>query len=150
MRKTNKTNLRFQYQGKNLEVVDSFKYLGIMFNFNGTFNMCKKDLSEQASKVMFFLLSKCQSFSIPLDLQCELFDRLVVPILLYGSEVWGFRSNAVAKRVHLKFCKYSVKLKKSTGNCMVYGELGRFPIEVAIKTRMIGYWGKIVTGKQLN
>ena len=32
---------------------------------------------------------------------------------------------------------------------MVYGELGRFPIDVAIKTRMIGYWGKIVTGKQL-
>ena len=32
---------------------------------------------------------------------------------------------------------------------MVYGELGRFPIDVAIKTRMIEYWGKIVTGKQV-
>ena len=32
---------------------------------------------------------------------------------------------------------------------MVYGELGRFPSDVAIKTRMIGYWGKIVTGKQV-
>ena len=59
-RKTNKTNLRFQYQGKNLEVVNCFKYLGIpiMFNLNGHFNMCKKDLSEPASKAMFSLLSK--------------------------------------------------------------------------------------------
>ena len=53
------------------------------------------------------------------------------------------------KEVHLKFCKYVLKLKKSTANCMVYDELGRFPIDVAIKTRMIGCWGKIVTGKQV-
>ena len=87
---------------------------------------------------MFSLLSKCQSFSVPLDLQCEIFDKLVVPILLYGSEVWGFGSNAVAERVRLKFCKYILKLKKSIANCMMYGELGRFPIDIAIKTRMIG------------
>ena len=32
---------------------------------------------------------------------------------------------------------------------MMYGGLGRFPIDVAIKTRVIGYWGKIVAGKQV-
>ena len=73
----------------------------------------QEDPSEQASIAMFSL-GKCQSFNIPLDLQCELFDKLVAPILLYGSEIWGFGSNAVAEREHLKFCKYILKLKKST------------------------------------
>ena len=31
---------------------------------------------------------------------------------------------------------------------MLYGELGRFPIYVLIKSRMIGFWQRIVKGKQ--
>ena len=31
---------------------------------------------------------------------------------------------------------------------MLYGELGRFPISVLIKSRMIGFWQCIVKGKQ--
>ena len=29
---------------------------------------------------------------------------------------------------------------------MVYGELGRYPIEIAIKTRMINYWSRLING----
>ena len=31
---------------------------------------------------------------------------------------------------------------------MVYGELGRYPLDVYIKLRTIKYWAKLVTGKQ--
>ena len=27
---------------------------------------------------------------LPLECQLDLFDKVVVPVLLYGSEVWGF------------------------------------------------------------
>ena len=27
---------------------------------------------------------------LPLDLQLQLFDQLILPILLYGCEIWGF------------------------------------------------------------
>ncbi len=30
---------------------------------------------------------------------------------------------------------------------MVYGESGRFPVAIAIKKKMIGYWGRLLTGK---
>ena len=30
---------------------------------------------------------------------------------------------------------------------MVYGELGRYPIEITIKTRMINYWSRLINGK---
>ena len=36
----------------------------------------------------------------------------------------------------------------STPNCMVYGELGRYPLEIDIKVRMISYWSKLIQGKQ--
>jgi hypothetical protein len=31
---------------------------------------------------------------------------------------------------------------------MVYGELGRYPLEIDIKVRMISYWCKLIQGKQ--
>ena len=30
---------------------------------------------------------------------------------------------------------------------MVYGESGRYPVSIAIKKKMIGYWGRLLTGK---
>ena len=41
-----------------------------------------------------------------------------------------------------------LKLKKSTPNVMVYGETGRFPIQIIVKKRMINYWRRLVTGKE--
>ena len=31
---------------------------------------------------------------------------------------------------------------------MVYEELGRMPLEIKIKTRIVSFWSKIITGKQ--
>ena len=36
---------------------------------------------------------------------CELFDRSIAPILMYGSEVCGFHSVDAEEKVHLNFCK---------------------------------------------
>jgi hypothetical protein len=67
---------------------------------------------------------------------------------LQKSEIWGFGKNDIIKRVHLKFCKLLLRLKVSTPNFMVYGELGRYPLEIDIKVRMSSYWCKLIQGKQ--
>jgi hypothetical protein len=51
-------------------------------------------------------------------------------------------------RIHLKFCKLLLHVKTSTPNFMVYGELGRYPIDIDIKVRMISYWSKLISGNQ--
>ena len=35
-----------------------------------------------------------------------------------------------------------------TCNNMVYGELGRFPLNITIKQRVVGYWAQILSGKE--
>ena len=76
---------------KKVDLVESFKYLGIYFNSKGTFTDTKKHLTEQASKAMISLLRKWRQFDIPVDLMLDLFDKSVTPILLYGCEVGVMR-----------------------------------------------------------
>ena len=73
---------------------------------------------------------------------------LPIHVLLYGSEIWGFKNIDIIERVHLRFCKLILQLKKSTPNFMVYGELGGYPISVIMKVRMIRFWWRILNGKE--
>ena len=82
------------------------------------------------------------------DVMLELFDKTVLPIMLYGCEIWGFGNNNILETVFLKFCKYLLGLKSSTPNCMVYGEVGCYPISVHIKVRMIVYWFKLCSSDE--
>ncbi len=36
---------------------------------------------------------------------------------------------------------------KNTSNDMEYGELGILPLDIYIKSRMIGYWARLISGK---
>ena len=40
-----------------------------------------------AIKVIYFILSKSKDHNLPLDCKLKLFDSMVIPIFLYGSEL---------------------------------------------------------------
>ena len=105
-------------------------------------------MKDQATKAMFALLSKGRRLKLPIDVMLDLFDKTVLPVLLYGCEVWGCEKNIVLDTVYLKFCKYLLGLKTSTPNCMVFGELGTYPISVTIKVRLVSYWLNIVSADE--
>ena len=73
---------------------------------------------------------------------------MIVPILLYCSEVTGFESSYIPELLCTQFYKIILNVKKTTPNCILYGELGRYPISAQIKSRMIGFCLRIVIGKQ--
>ena len=79
--------------------------------------------------------------------QCHLFDACIVPILLYGCEIWGFSNITDIERVQTFFCKYILRLGTKTANCLALGELGRKRLACTIKERMINFWVRLMTGK---
>ena len=116
----------FKFGDEVIEVTESYKYLGTTFNFNGKFVQNLKSLAAVANKAMFALLQKGRN-KLDIDTMLHLFDAMVVPILLYGCEVWGNSKTEIIERIHLRFCKILLKLNKCTPSLMVYGELGRYP-----------------------
>ena len=97
---------------------------------------------------MYEVLKMGRLYKLSVKIQLDVFDKMIKPILLYGCKVWGFGKNEVLERVHLKFCKILLNLKSSTPNYMVYGELGRYPIDIDIKVRTISYLARLLSGKQ--
>ena len=98
----NKRNLSFTYSGIVIEIVKQFTYLGIVFNTGGSFSETHDALSGQALKAIYKLESNVNKFTdLSVSHMLDLFDKLILPILNYGSEVWGFSKAETIERVHL-------------------------------------------------
>ena len=138
-----KTNYEFTLNSEPLEIVSEYKYLGIYFSKGGSFLSTKTNIANQASRAMYSLIKKAKHLLLPINMQIDLFNKLVKPILLYGCEVWGYGNIDVIERVQLKFLKCILNMKSSTPNSMVYGETGTLPIRIDINSRMISFWTKL-------
>ena len=110
-------NLLFTLNGKPIEIVKEFKYLGVLFTQNGRFVQNIKKISELACKAMYLLRKRIVNLQLPVDCQLKLFDQTIVPILLYGSEVCGFENLHVIEKIHLDFLKSILKMKKMYTAC---------------------------------
>lgn len=137
-------NYNFVFNDKQLEIVNEYKYLGIYMSRSGSFLKTKKYIAEQGSKAMYSLLSRVRKLDLPFDIIIDLYNKMVLPVLLYGCELWGYGNLEVIERVQLKFFKSLYYLKRSTPNFMIYGEFGIFPLRIEIQSRMISFWTKLL------
>ena len=53
---------------------------------------------------MYGLLQRCRKQKLSIECQFDIFDKTILPILLCGSEIWGFENIDIIERVHLRFC----------------------------------------------
>jgi len=75
-----------------------------------------------------------------MDIQIELFNKTIKPILLYGAEIWGLWKFRCNWRSTVKFFKYILKMKRSTPNYMVYDETGVTSISIDIEETIVNFW----------
>ena len=127
-----------------VEVVSNFLYLGIKLNYNNRMSVAQKDLYDRASRATFSLLRRCNRLDLPTDIILDLFEKTIIPIMTYGCELWGFENCEILQKLQLKYYKIILKLRVSTPSLMVYGETGKYPLCVIVKTRVLTYWFKLI------
>ena len=127
-----------------IEKVDEFSYLGVKFKYTGSMTQAIKSNSDQALKAYHNILYLFDKVSFDIKTKLKIFDTMVVPILLYSSEIWGVYNCKEIDKMHIKFCKSLLGVKKQTHTDAVYGELGRYPLSILAKERCLKFFLKIL------
>ena len=94
-----------------LEVVEEYVYLGMCFNYNGTFTKAIDKQIKQATKAMYSLLTKSRRLCLPIDITCDLFDKTVLPVLTYSCETWGCGNLSPVETFYKFFYQNSFEIK---------------------------------------
>ena len=143
-----------------LERVYQYKYLGIMLEYTGNYSSAKTDLYQRSQKAYFKLRKLLNIDFIKPKLYLDIFDKTVLPVLTYGSSIWGvFNINTtrykrnknpnylyeeyIGEKIHTKLCKILLGVNQKTSNIACRAELGRYPLMTQILTNTISYRARL-------
>ena len=127
-------NTDFYYNNNSLEQVTNFKYLGIIINNKGSYKPCIQDRAAKARRAAFVInqaISTNKNVSVKVAL--KLLKQQIVPILTYGSSIWGTPENFHTVYIHDVPEKVNLKDVKE---------------QIDIGTAMIKRVGKVQQGKR--
>ena len=143
------SNPSLLYDGKSIDFVDSFKYLGIELHCTKPFAEAGVPRKESGDRALLAMLRRCQELGIddPL-LQVRLFDALVQPVMMYAVEYWGARDvgkgEFAGDLVHRAFLRRLLGVRTGTPNMAVLAEVGRYPLQVVAAKMLLNYWNRLV------
>ena len=82
-------SLKFMIHNSEIEIVEKYKYLGVVLFDNGNLKYAANHLHQKSLKAIFSLKSKVLDLdALSNSLQLKLFDILIRLILTYDSEIW--------------------------------------------------------------
>ena len=127
------TCYEFYINNTKLDLVSSFKYLGMYFFKNCNWYRAQKRIASHASYALHNLFGLFKQIELPISEKCKLFDTLVGSILNYGGEIIGLNEAKDIELIHSKFCRWILHVRKSTNLTGLYGELGRLSFIIQSK-----------------
>ena len=120
-----------QYNNNPIEVVSFYKYLGVFFTTCLKWTKTCDAKASQGNKVVCVIKRfLSQNKQVSLKQSFLLFDVMMKPILLHGSEIWGYQRRKCVESVQIQFCKFLLKLGSHTSNDASLGECGRYDLYV--------------------
>ena len=128
-----KLNLKFN--GKGIEEVENYKYLGNILRSMGrvtedVFRDTYPYLCGQSRRAIFGIRQRLRNIHpVPPTVMFKLYHMLVKPISVYGSDVWGYNKQGQAQvdKIMLHCCRCVLNVKASTSNVITFGECGILP-----------------------
>ena len=140
---------KFYYVNNEISEANDYDFLGITFSVkNPRFKRNHERIKEKAPKAIYAarnLAHKSLGNQIPATVLFKIFDSQIQPILDYGTEIW-YQGKPVEELevIHTGFIKKTLGLKKQTSTLVVYGESGRYPLEIRQKELFIKFWCRLL------
>ena len=133
------------YDDERIDTTAHFSYLGVYFSSFRHWSYNQKFRADKGLRAMGALNRMMLTIpNITSDITLKVFDTQIMPILHYGSEVWGYSDSQCIERVQLKCCKNIMKIHTRVPGIAVRGEMGRLPLALNRRYNIINYWLRIL------
>ncbi|KAJ9510017.1 hypothetical protein QJQ45_011652 [Haematococcus lacustris] len=140
---------RIGYKHEILPVVREFKYLGMHFNPSANPAFAATHMRAGMFLAMRQACKRAREYGVLHDpyALCHLIRAFVLPLGLYGSQVWGTAflghgmqlSNPVQTRM-LSFLRFAARVRGSVSGLMVLHELGQLPLQLYWLRAACKFW----------
>ena len=130
-------------------IVKEYKYLGVTFTSNIEVGGMMNDRMDMGRKLIFSLSPFLRTQSIPLRMRAAVVKSVVVPMLVYGSEIYGQNKRLVNKMQI--FINQSLRVmaglshKAPVSNAALWREFSIAPVCAAGSARRTRAWRKCST-----
>lgn len=144
------------YDGQPVPVVPQFRYLGIEFHETKGVSASVDALRSAGLRAMWGMLGRCSDMEVAsIEVQVQLFDALVAPVLGFCAEVWaptllrGSRDpsacmdNALHRVQTLFMRRLGGGLRNSTKRQLMLREFGCKPLVRGWLQAALGLWNRI-------
>ena len=129
-----------------LEQVNFYKYLGcvVMANLSSKNNIQhKKGLIEAALATCMAVANNEVLYHIHLEALVQLYNMCMIPIILYGTEMWTDPTFDALEQLQTKCLKRLLRLPTSTPNPATLLEFGNLPMQTLVERRQLVYYRKL-------
>ena len=135
----------WHYNNTNVEIVNSYNYLGVNFTTKLSFTNFSTSLITKSKNASYCILRSLRTLQCTnINVFCKLFDSKVLPILTYGGELYGIVENVNSEKVHTNILKQFLNVSSHCSNTILYNESGRYPIYINMKIKSIKYWLRLL------
>ena len=141
-----KNSEKWSFKGQNMMTCTYYNYLGLQFSSAHAWSYNQKIRAERGSRAVYGVKNMLNRLQIKDNgVMFKIFDSKILPILHYGSEIWGFDKAIDIERIHVGFCKSMLKLHRNTPDVAARGELGRVPLQTYRYYNVVNYWLRLLT-----
>ena len=96
-----KQNEKWFFEGKPIEITPYYDYLGLTVGSRMKWTKATQNLRTKAQKAINLIKIFNKKYdNTDINVTFNLFDKMVLPILLYGAEIWGTEVRKHIEAVH--------------------------------------------------
>lgn len=127
-----------------LDIIDRYKYLGVMLHENLDYNITAKTVAQSANRALGLLIARCKLIGgIPYNVFTKLYDSIVWPVINYCAPIWGYKEFSCINAVQTRAMRFFLGVGKYTPNTAVYGEMAWEPPVVRQWGSIANFWSRL-------
>ena len=128
-----------------VETVKCYKYLGLVINEYCDFNFTVETLCNSAGRALGAVIARFKKFKdVGYKTFTKLYNSCVVPVIDYGSAVWGGRNFKHCDQIHCRAIRFYLGVHRFAPLAALKGDMGWPDPQTRQKTAMLKYWNRLV------